>query len=57
VRGRVVGMGRPSAFRVSFSSSVRLTWRLHMKCCVHVYDGCVCVCVGVCMCGKEEAIK
>ncbi len=33
VRGRVVGMGSPSALRVSFSSSVRLTCRLHMKCC------------------------
>ena len=47
VRGRVVGIGRPSAFRVSFSSSVRFTWRLHMKClCVCV---CVCVCVYVCV--------
>lgn len=56
-----MGMGRPSAFRVSFSSSVRLTWRLHMKCyvCMCVMGVYVCMCVGVyvCMCGKEEAIN
>ena len=32
VSGRVVGMGRPSALNVSFSSSVKLTCWLRIKC-------------------------